>query len=578
MEFRNKVLAHVRTIYPAEDAEAITKQLTLAMGVTDVSRPEVKSHRNLWTERDALLVTYANTISEEGVSPLATLRNFIRNRLGGLISGVHVLPFSPYSSDDGFAVINYREVNQGFGDWHDIIALSRETRVMADLVLNHVSSRSNWFDQFKRGQPPGNEFFISIEPTADLSSVVRPRTTPLLTAVDTIDGKKNVWCTFGPDQVDLNFENPIVLAEMISILRFYLDQGIDIFRLDAVAFLWKVLGTPCINLPQTHEIVRLLRTLVEQVNPNAWIITETNLPNQENISYFGNANEAHLIYNFSLPPLLLHGLLKGTSAFLNRWMMSMPPARDGTAYLNFLASHDGIGLRPAEGILDDLELDFLVDAVLERHGRVSWRADSGSNRAYELNISLFDALGEIHGAEDPHQITKFLLAHTIMLGLEGVPAIYIHSLLGTRSDHHRAQMSGHNRAINRHLWNAQELDKALSDTARHHHQILDGLLNLLRIRRAQPAFHPNATQYTLFLGDALFAFWRQSRDREQSIFCLHNLTNKSKTVAVSSINLIAGQTWFDLLGRKLISGDASQIKLLPYQAVWLTNWAESTEI
>ena len=206
MEFRNKVLAHVRTIYPAEDAEAITEQLTLAMGVTDVSRPEVKSHRNLWTERDALLVTYANTISEEGVSPLATLRNFIRNRLGGLISGVHVLPFSPYSSDDGFAVINYREVNQGFGDWHDIIALSRETRVMADLVLNHVSSRSNWFDQFKRGQPPGNEFFISIEATADLSSVVRPRTTPLLTAVDTIDGKKNVWCTFGPDQVDLNFE------------------------------------------------------------------------------------------------------------------------------------------------------------------------------------------------------------------------------------------------------------------------------------------------------------------------------------------------------------------------------------
>jgi sucrose phosphorylase len=342
--------------------------------------------------------------------------------------------------------------------------------------------------------------------------------------------------------------------------------------LDAVAFLWKEVGTSCLNLEQTHEIVRLLRTLIEQKRSDAIIITETNIPNRENLAYFGNANEAHCIYNFSLPPLLLHCLNTGNCDPLKQWMMSMPPARNGTAYFNFIASHDGIGLRPAEGLLSEQQIDDLVDSMHQFGGLISWRSvDNGARKPYEINISLFDALKGTSQGEDDLGIDRFICAHAIMLALEGIPGIYIHSLVGTQNDYRRAENTGHNRSINRHQWNYEALQAELANSDSSHSQVYNKLINLLKIRAAQPAFHPNATQFTLHLGSQLFGFWRQSLDRQQSIFAISNISAQPQPLTLSDINLIDNEAWYDLISGMSFTDSEPVIIMEPYQTLWITN-------
>ena len=344
------------------------------------------------------------------------------------------------------------------------------------------------------------------------------------------------------------------------------------FRLDAVAFLWKIPGTSCLNLEETHELVRLLRTLTEQARSDALVITETNIPNRENLSYFGNANEAHCVYNFSLPPLLVNTLVSGDCSYLKRWQMSMPPAQNGTAYFNFIASHDGIGLRPAEGLLSDEELTTLINTMESFGGNVSYRAlDDGQRKPYEINISLFDALQGTTAGADKYGLQRFICAHTIMLGLEGIPGIYLHSLLGTRNDYERVENTGHYRAINRHQWDSDILETRLAEEDSVHSKVFSGLKRLLTIRRAQAAFHPNATQFTLHLGSALFGYWRQSMDRRQSVFCVSNISSQVQSLSLSDINLTDTEHWHDLLGTIVFESRVQVVELQPYQSVWVTN-------
>ena len=570
-EIRHRISLHLAEIYPHEDRSVLTNRIVEVMRLED-SHVEPKRHHNHWDQSTAVAITYANSVSRPEEVPLQTLKRFADTHLADCVSSLHILPFYPYSSDDGFAVIDYTSVNQAMGDWADIQALGEGFDLMADLVINHCSSRSLWFENFRKGVEPGASYFVVVDPDTDTRAVTRPRATPLLHPVQTLSGERYVWTTFGPDQVDLDFCNPEVLLEFVEIIRFYLDQGIRIFRLDAVAFLWKQPGTSCLNLPQTHELVRLLRTLVEHAEPGVLLITETNIPNRENLAYFGNANEAHMIYNFSLPPLLVHSLLTGSCRYLKTWMMSMPPAQNGTAYFNFIASHDGIGLRPAEGLLDDSEIDQLVGTIQSFGGRVSWRALEGDvTRPYEMNISLYDALkGTVHG-EDQWNFERFVCAHAIMLALEGVPAFYIHSLLGTGNDYHRLEHTSHNRSINRHVWDEDQLLKHLDDPHSSHARVLAALKNLLAIRSKQPAFHPNATQFTLQLGDEVFAFWRQSQLRDQSIFVLNNVTDESVEVPLTSLNLIENEEWTDLIGGTQMTDTSGEIQLGPYESIWLTN-------
>nr|WP_237742322.1 sugar phosphorylase [Gayadomonas joobiniege] len=558
-------------VYPQQDsAEVCSTLLNLMRLEAECETPG--NHQNHWTQEDMILITYGNSLLRDGEKPLCTLNTFLKDHLESTINSVHILPFYPYSSDDGFAVMDYSSVNPSLGDWDDIEAISKDFKLMADLVINHCSSRSIWFENFKQGKFPGKDFFFTASPDDDISQVVRPRTSPLLREVATPEGTKYVWCTFSHDQVDFDFTNLDVLYEFVRIIRLYLDKGVKIFRFDAVAFLWKEVGTKSIHLPQTHEIIRLLRTLVEHAVPDAIIITETNVPNIENLSYFGNGNEAHCVYNFSLPPLLLNTLISGDCRHLKRWLMTMPPSQVGTAYFNFIASHDGIGLRPAEGLLNEDELSTLVNTISMFGGKVSWRSDKGVNKPYELNIALFDALQGTHKGPDKYQIDRFICAHAIMLALEGIPGIYIHSMLGTGNDYERVENTSQNRSINRHQWDISQLESALQDKYSQHAKVFQRMKSLISIRKKQPAFHPNAVQFTLQLGDQLLGFWRQSQNRKQSIFCIFNVSDQPQSIPLAEINLIDTDDWHDLLSDIKFSDMQGYLELAPYQPIWLTNY------
>ncbi|MFL0804218.1 MAG: alpha-glucosidase C-terminal domain-containing protein [Agarilytica sp.] len=572
-ELKFLVNSHISLIYPDEDIDVLSQKFIEIMSL-EACDTKPQTHENTWSEHDAWLITYGDSIVSPNAHPLKTLNTFAKKELTGVVNGIHILPFFPYSSDDGFSVIDYSQVNDSLGDWSDIKEISTNFHLMSDLVINHCSSRSRWFDNFKQRKSPGKDYFFEASPQDDTTMVVRPRTSPLLREVETLDGKRHVWCTFSHDQVDLDFSNPEVLCEFARLLKLYLDQGVRIFRLDAVAFLWKELGTPCIHHPKTHEVVRLIRTLVEHHTPEAIIITETNVPNNENLSYFGNANEAHAVYNFSLPPLVLQALIAGTSKHLKAWQMSMPPAQMGTFYFNFLASHDGIGLRPAEGLLSEDEIDELVNAVQLFGARISWRtAEGGRDKPYELNVTLFDALQGTTAGPDKWQVDRFICAHAIMYALEGIPGTYIHSLFGTQNYHEGVASTNHNRTINRYKWDYDTIVEKLEDESSHHSVVFNKMVALLKVRTQQPAFHPNAVQFTLHLGDEIFGFWRQSHRRDQSIFCLHNVTDKEISIPLSAINLITLDTWVDLISEESFSDIREEVVLKPYQFMWLTNKA-----
>jgi len=577
---RERIQRHIDSIYRdnplGADLRGLADELLAIMRLKPDS-DGVEPQLNHWSQCDAIVITYGDSLLREGEKPLYTLKRFFDDYSEGLLSGLHILPFYPWSSDDGFAVLDYSSVNESLGDWGDIAEIASDYDLMADLVINHCSSRSLWFENFIKGEHPGDGYFFTASTEDDLRDVVRPRTSPLLKAVNTVHGVQHVWCTFSHDQVDLDFRNPQVLKQFVTIIRHYLDNGVRIFRLDAVAFLWKIVGTSCLNLEETHEVVRLLRTLVEHARGDAMLITETNIPNRENLSYFGNANEAHCVYNFSLPPLLVNTLITGDCSYLKQWMMSMPPAQNGTAYFNFIASHDGIGLRPAEGLLSDAELKTLIDTMQAFGGHVSYRAlENGESKPYEINISLYDALKGTVAGEDNLAARRFLCAHAIMFGLEGIPGLYIHSLFGTRNDHDRVKNKGHYRAINRHQWDADLLAEQLAAPSSTHRQVFDSLKFLLAIRREQEAFHPNATQFTLHLGTALFGFWRQSMDRRQSIFCISNVSDIERPLDLSQVNLIDTEDWLDLVSGEQLRGREQVLVLAPYQTVWITNASAAT--
>ena len=486
-----------------------------------------------WSEKDQWVICYGDSILDEGTPPLAVLDTFLQRYLGDAISGVHVLPFFPWSSDDGFSVIHYREVNSELGEWAHIQTLASHYDLMADLVLNHVSRESLWFVDYLTGSLPGRDYFIEVDPDTDVSQVTRPRSSPLLVPISTRRGTRHVWATFSEDQIDLNFENPDVLLEFVGILLFYLQQGVRIIRLDAVAFLWKRLGTSCIHLPETHTVVRLLRAIVDEIAPGTLLITETNVPHAENISYFGlerlakgAPDEAHMVYQFALPPLLLHTLTRGEATTLQTWLNSLPVLPEQCTYLNFTASHDGIGVRPLEGLLPDHERDALLELMHRFGGFVSMRSNpDGSDTPYEINITWFEAMCGTRRGPDPWQIARFLCSQAIMLSLQGIPALYIHTLTGTLNDVEGVERSGRLRSINRRRWQLDELALLLESPSTPTHDVFHALHRLLEQRRQEPCFHPNAPQRVIDTPPELLAIERGPLRNGRRLLSLYNVTD-----------------------------------------------------
>ncbi|GAB4455288.1 MAG: alpha-amylase family glycosyl hydrolase [Anaerolineales bacterium] len=533
------------------------------------------------TERDSLLITYGDQVQENGKPPLQTLAEFCETHLRGVVSGVHILPFYPWSSDDGFSVKDYRAVDPALGNWSDIERLGKSFRLMFDGVINHASAQGEWFQKFLRGEEPCRDYFVTVEGDPDLSQVVRPRALPLLTEFETASGKRKVWTTFSADQVDLNFKNPAVLLEIFDILLMYAQRGAQFIRLDAIAYLWKEIGTPCIHLPQTHKVIQLLRAVFDEVAPHVYLITETNVPHADNISYFGDGkNEAQLVYNFALPPLVLHTFRTGDAGVLSGWAATLTLPSDRTTFFNFLASHDGIGLNPARGILSSADIEALVAQTLAHGGLISYKQNTdGSTSPYEMNINYFDALSDPNSGEPLDlQVDRFMAAQAIMLSLVGVPGIYFHSLFGSRNWREGVQITKHNRTINRQKLAREELEKQLADPAALRSKVFTRYRRLLSARSSSPAFDPHGGQQVLDVGRKVFALLRISPNETKQILCLQNVTAQEvqiDTLVVrnsfrSHLRNKITKTVRDLLTNRIL---ASSLILAPYQTMWL----ETTE-
>lgn len=529
-----------------------------------------------WDQRSSVLITYGGSIQEPGVMPLQTLRDFLNTRLNQAISTVHILPFFPFTSDDGFSVADYREVDEDLGSWDDIHAIAEEFGLMVDLVINHCSRQSLWFYDYVADIAPFNQYFIEVEnrDTPELAMVTRPRNSSLLTKTRTHRGKKFLWATFSHDQMDLNFRSPAVLLEMIDVMLGYVAAGTRVLRLDAIAYLWKEIGTNCIHLPQTHEVVKLIRDVLDWVDPRCLLLTETNVPNDENRSYFGNSDEAQLIYQFSLPPLLLQALHTGCTHHLVTWAKSLdenpPPA--GCTYLNFTASHDGVGLRPLEGLVPDDEVQTLLKAMRVRGGYLTSRATSdGFDRPYELNISYFDAFRDPRMPVDPWHIPCFLLSQLVAISMQGVPAIYIHSFTATPNDRESVERHGRTRLINRRQWDRGELESLIDDPASETGRVFSEMVRFLRLRRAHPAFHPDAGQRLLDLPAHLFGFVREG-DGER-VYCVFNFTPDDRSVDIDAVfrDDNPDGRWLDLLSGELARVERGQLHLAGYAGLWLVS-------
>jgi sucrose phosphorylase len=507
----------------------------------------------------AILITYGDQLREPDRAPLRTLAEFCDEQLRGVVSGIHLLPFYPYSSDDGFSVIDYQQVDPALGTWDDVARIGQHFRLMFDGVINHISAQSEWFKAFLRDDPKYRDYFIAVEGDPDLSQVVRPRTLPLLTEFTTPSGVKKVWTTFSADQIDLNYANPDVLLDIIDVLLFYVAHGAELIRLYAIAYLWKEIGTTCIHLPQTHRVIQLLRAILDEVAPHVQLITETNVPHQDNISYFGGGrNEAQLVYNFALPPLTLHTFRTGDASALTRWAAGLTLPSPQTTFFNFLASHDGIGLNPARGLIGETDIAALVDRVVAHGGRVSYKNNpDGSTSPYELNINYFDALSDPNGDEPLSlQIDRFVAAHAIMFSLAGVPGIYFHSLFGSRSWLEGVTQLRYNRAINRQKFDRAEIERELSDPASLRTQVFQRLKHLLQVRSSSDASDPHSPQQVIELPHAIFAVQRGS------VLCLHNVSDQVQRVALAE----KWRSARDLLSKRTVEID---VTLQPYEVMWL---------
>jgi len=529
------------------DAEAAARTATRLHALVGHYRGQIPTPPvTALSEADSILITYGDQVRSMGRLHLKTLAEFCETHLRGVVSGIHILPFYPSSSDDGFSVMDYRSVDPELGDWGDVERLGSCFRLMFDGVINHTSVQGKWFQDFLRDANPYRDYFLTVEGEHDLSRVVRPRMLPLLTEFPTASGNRRVWTTFSSDQVDLDYHNPLVLLEILDILLMYAKRGAQYIRLDAIAYLWKEIGSPCIHLPQTHAIIRLLRAVLDEVAPHVRLITETNFPHSDNISYFGNGmNEAQLVYNFALPPLVLHTFRTGDASTLSEWVRGLELPSGQTTFFNFLASHDGIGLNPAQGILNPAATQALVEQTLAHGGLISYQQNPGGTQSpYELNINYFDALSSPYEQEPiAMQINRFMAAYACMLCLQGLPGIYFHSMFGSRNWTEGVETSHNNRSINREKLEMAKLEAELANRNSLRSLIFAQFQRLLEQRAKSDAFNPQGGQNILDMGREVFVVLRSSPTSSRQMLCLQNVTAQKQF--------------------------AGKIALEPYQVLWL---------
>ena len=477
------------------------------------------SRTSHFNENQTILITYPDQFKEEGHSPLKSLKHFVEEELEGLVSHVHLLPFYPWSSDDGFGPNNYHEVNPDYGSWDDI--KSMKTGKMFDCVFNHLSSQSEFFQKALSGDKESMDMFHFFPESEyqknsfqnDIKNVVRPRTTPLMTPYKVGKDQYYVWTTFSADQVDTNINNKKMVKYILDSFFLYLENGATFFRIDAVPFLWKELGTNSSHHPKTHLFVQLLRAITDEVNKDILIITESNVPHIENISYFGNGkNEAHLVYNFSLAPLILHSLVFKNNHWVNNWSHEVFEIAEETSFINFTATHDGIGMRGLEGIVPDEHIFKLCQITEENEGVVGKkRSRSGEIRPYELNITWASFLQALE--KRPEYLKSLIInSHALAMFYPGIGANYVHNFFGTFNCLKSRESTGIPRRVNRKKFSypmkLDEFERAC----------FDGLKNWIKIKTKTKAFHPKASFEIIETNPSVIAFRRSYQGETREVY------------------------------------------------------------
>ncbi|WP_394172092.1 sugar phosphorylase [Guptibacillus hwajinpoensis] len=567
---KKSLVNKLERLYGEQRALSVTSEIMEL--IQTYKQKQIEPEKKWVDEKDIMMITYGDSIKEEGEAPIKTLREFLSDHLTNEINAVHILPFYPYSSDDGFSVMDYRTINEELGSWDDIRALSHQSDLMFDAVINHISSKSKWFKEYLKGNEAYQDYFVEADPKADYSKVTRPRALPLLTKVETSNGEKHIWTTFSEDQIDLNYESDRVLLEVLDILLTYVEKGARFLRLDAIGFMWKKLGTTSIHLVETHLLVQVMREVLEEAAPGTIVITETNVPHKDNISYFGNgSNEAHLVYQFPLPPLTLHSFQTGEASELTQWAKSLEPTTDSTTYFNFLASHDGIGVRPVEGILTPSEVQRMADKVQTNGGYVSYKDNGdGTKSPYELNINYLDAIST-NGESVEKKAKRFIAAQSVLLSLMGVPGIYVHSLLGSQNDLEGVKETGRYRSINREKLTRSSLEEELQTEGSLRNLVFNDLKTLISIRKSTKAFHPNASQQVLEMDRRVFSVVRTNEQTGDRVVAIINVSDETVPVQQETLDSYVKGTAHDLISDRKISSD---ITLSPYEVIWLHSTLE----
>ncbi|MCB4203871.1 sugar phosphorylase [Deferribacterales bacterium Es71-Z0220] len=578
-KYKGKILNRLFLLYGSDTGKKIYGEIERLVKVHHAYIKKgfdfIPENREKFTSRDTVLITYGDMIVGGNKKPLKHIADFCKKYLKNVFNSVHILPFYPYSSDRGFSVKNFTEVDHRIGTWEDIHNLSKEFSLMFDGVFNHISSKSAWFQSFLNGDPEFRDFFITISTSKMISEehlklIVRPRTTPLFTEFLTIDGPKLVWTTFSSDQIDLNFRNPKVLTKMIQILLFYVRMGASLIRLDAVTYLWEELGTECAHLKETHAIIKLFRDILDITAPYVKLVTETNVPHEKNIQYFGNGyDEAQMVYNFALPPLVLHAFLREDTTVLSKWASTIDSLNDYATFFNFLDSHDGIGVLPVSGILDEREINYMVLKTIENGGYISYRTDqNGEEVPYELNITWYSALNGDSTVEDKG-IKKFIASRAIALSLVGVPGVYIHGLLGTKNDGEAVLKEKQTRSINRKVFKYKEIKEILDDKDAIQSKILNLLTKLIAIRSSEKAFSPNFKQKIFEIDNRLFCVFRYLNDEDECILSITNVSDDIIKIDLSKFKkYFCSDKNIDIVsGREILLNQNFLIE--GYQVIWI---------
>jgi sucrose phosphorylase len=592
-EAKERMLSRLNFLYGEDEAEKWWPELERILKIYCAQKhPDFRdaeenfNSANRFTEKDLILITYGDILRTHGRSPLASLAYFLEEaeQLKGILNTLHILPFFPYTSDKGFSVTDFRVVDPDLGSWRDVEEIGKRFKLLFDGVLNHASSKSPEIQEMLNGNPDYKDFALIFKSPDELTPeqrqiIVRPRTSDLLTEFSSIDGPVWLWTTFSADQVDLNYKNPKVLMEMVETLLLYIRKGADIIRLDAVTYLWSEPGTSSVHLEQTHEIIKLFRDVLDLVSPQVALLTETNVPHAENISYFGDgADEAQMVYNFALPPMVLHTFYSEDTTALSEWANSLTAPSDTTTFLNFLDSHDGVGVMGVKNILKKSEIDDIIHRAKEHGAFISYKTGKEGREPYEINTTWWSAINMDNSDEEiSFQVKRFVASRSISLVLRGVPGIYFHGLIGTSNDIDTVLETKTKRDINRRVVDESELIADAQNPNSKLSHLRNQAVRILEMRVKYCAFHPNGGQQVFMVSPYVFTVLRISPDRGQHILTMTNVTNRVVQIdlPLNKVDL-EWKNWYDLVGKRGWRAKDKRlfVTLQPYDVAWLIPFAE----